>query len=116
MTREQAIDYLQIIKDDYPSYESVNEALDMAISALERQAGKWIVESVYIREGETEPFYRHDAECNKCGYRYSLISTSDKFVNILSHRKVRIRNDTRRSIEKVSTGTEGRHTVLHEHR
>lgn len=35
MTREEAIDYLQVMKDDYPSYESVNEALDMAIKAAE---------------------------------------------------------------------------------
>ena len=81
MTREQAVRWLKDYRKntDMPM-ESYEEALDMAITALEReQMGEWIVESAYIKEGDSEPFYRHDAKCNKCGYGYSLISTSEKF-------------------------------------
>lgn len=61
MTKDEAID---VLKHNYPSacFTDLCEAVDMAIEALERKRGEWIV--LYDEDSPQDGIWK----CSVCGY------------------------------------------------
>ena len=65
MTREEAIAILDGFKHNPLFNEQHFEALDMAISALSENKGKWIMP--IQDDGMSDPIY-YQVRCSKCGF------------------------------------------------
>lgn len=82
MTREEAIEILthNWTRVDNPNYSEseLDEAVDMAIEALQTEHGKWKEKETYLNEGDCEITEWQSARCSKCGkyhttpYMYSF--------------------------------------------
>lgn len=73
MTREEAVENLRIIREHTLAgnwYEE--EALDLAISELERPYGQWIINGI----GYSETYsYKLNCSCSVCGYESVFYDT-----------------------------------------
>ena len=73
MTREEAVENLKIIREHTLAgnwYEE--EALDLAISELERSYGQWIINGI----GYSETYsYKLNCSCSVCGYESVFYDT-----------------------------------------
>lgn len=87
MTREEALKvWLPVIKMGVEPMPECNEALDMAIKALEQEPkmGHWKLDTLKIRAfGTKNETYDYSVYCDNCGYTWDY--TTDKKGSLVSN-------------------------------